>query len=751
MTAGKVKFIEKTQKSPEPSSRTLASARQSGSTVFQGAFDVAMAPQMAGNLAVQQLFRAGAIQAKLAISQPGDPDEEEADRVADQVMRMAKPTPISSSPGTIQRKCAACEAGGATCPKCEEEEKLQRKEKPGHAPQTTPAIHSQIAALRGGGQPLPPSVRAFFEPRFGADFSQVRVHTDAAAQQSAQDVNANAYTAGQNIVFGTGRFAPETQEGRRLLAHELTHVVQQSAHSLQGIVQRQRRGAAAGCGICMNDPGGRLAGRIAHCEVQEAFAAANPDIIAERPVPIPGMPSMPTIPVPCLQRPVPPVPTVDLSYETSEHGQTVIYLGEIKPLDDDGVQGPLGRAQLQDYAREFVLSGQYDDRVYRMQDSPPLGPLFFENPMNPPGCRQQMIIVQLTEPGLYQYYCEPPFSELVRDPNCCCPEEEPDEEEEQKDKEPEDKEQGPSESLPEQLLQLGGELLPILAAAGLLDIGLAIAGVLGAFVSSPLVALAAVVLGIAFFWDKLEWLSSKIAGMAQWVWDKIAGLAYWVRGKFTWILGKLHELGIKLAELGSWLAGKIAWLAGKFAEGLTWIAGKIAAGGRWLGRKIASAAEAIWDWLWGSDIEPTVPTIEMPVIEEPTQHCATVAHEDTIVKLDIDLLFPFDEWELKEEADDPLGKAAAKIVLLLQKDDRIIIEGYTDNIGSDEYNQRLSEQRAGAVASWFVERGVVPMSRIQIKGYGKTRAQYNDPEGRKKDRRVEIWVPKHGSVEKVCW
>ena len=83
-------------------------------------------------------------------------------------------------------------------------------------------------AVRSPGQPLPSSVRNFFEPRFGADFSQVRVHTDAAAQQSAQDINANAYTVGPNIVFGRGRFAPETEGGRRLLAHELTHTLQQT-------------------------------------------------------------------------------------------------------------------------------------------------------------------------------------------------------------------------------------------------------------------------------------------------------------------------------------------------------------------------------------------------------------------------------------------------------------------------------------------------------------------------------------------
>ncbi len=233
--------------------------------------------------------------------------------------------------------------------------------------------------------------------------------------------------------------------------------------------------------------------------------------------------------------------------------------------------------------------------------------------------------------------------------------------------------------------------------------------------------------------------------------DKIAGLADWVWDKYTWILDKLHELGIKLAELGSFLAGKIARLVEKLAEGVEWVAGWIAARGMWVGRKIASAAEAFWDWLWGSDVEPMVPIIEMPVMEEPTQHCATVAHEDTIVKLDADILFAFNEWKLKPEADDPLKESAAKIGAMLQKDDWIKFEGYTDNIGSDEYNQHLSEQRAEAVALWFVEHGVVPMSRVRIEGYGKTMAQYNDPEGRKKDRRVEIWLPKHGSVEEVCW
>jgi hypothetical protein len=85
-----------------------------------------------------------------------------------------------------------------------------------------------LDVLRSPGQPLDPTTRAFMEPRFGHDFSRVRVHSDAAAEQSARGMNARAYTVGHNIVFNAGQFAPGTHEGQRLLAHELTHVVQQS-------------------------------------------------------------------------------------------------------------------------------------------------------------------------------------------------------------------------------------------------------------------------------------------------------------------------------------------------------------------------------------------------------------------------------------------------------------------------------------------------------------------------------------------
>ncbi|MGH8264100.1 MAG: DUF4157 domain-containing protein, partial [Steroidobacteraceae bacterium] len=100
--------------------------------------------------------------------------------------------------------------------------------------------------VRSRGEPLNPAVRAYMEPRFGRDFSAVRVHNDARAAQSARDIDALAYTRGANIVFGAGQFAPETPSGRRLIAHELTHVTQQHVGHSQtnreangGTIQRQ--------------------------------------------------------------------------------------------------------------------------------------------------------------------------------------------------------------------------------------------------------------------------------------------------------------------------------------------------------------------------------------------------------------------------------------------------------------------------------------------------------------------------------
>jgi hypothetical protein len=116
-----------------------------------------------------------------------------------------------------------------------EEEVLHARDLLDQTPEVTPNIEARINAIRGGGQPLPGSTRAFFEPRFGQDFSQVRLHTDTRAAESARAVNARAFTTGRDVVFGAGQYAPGTSEGRRLMAHELVHVVQQEHLSLPSI------------------------------------------------------------------------------------------------------------------------------------------------------------------------------------------------------------------------------------------------------------------------------------------------------------------------------------------------------------------------------------------------------------------------------------------------------------------------------------------------------------------------------------
>ena len=108
-------------------------------------------------------------------------------------------------------------------------ERLQRSFTNHAGPVTAPSIVHEV--LRSQGQPLVPETRAFMEPRFGHDFSRVRVHTDARAVESAYSINALAYALGEHIVFDTGQYAPGTAQGKKLLAHELAHTVQQGHHS----------------------------------------------------------------------------------------------------------------------------------------------------------------------------------------------------------------------------------------------------------------------------------------------------------------------------------------------------------------------------------------------------------------------------------------------------------------------------------------------------------------------------------------
>ena len=166
----------------------------------------------------------GILQRKLKVNAPGDGYEQDADHVAEQVMRMPEPGVAAGSVGSEDAHAQVKAAGPAGVGGTE-------------AP---PAVHS---VLRSPGQPLDAATRAFMEPRFGHDFSKVRVHADERAAESANAVQARAYTVGSDVVFGAGEFSPATQAGKGLLSHELTHVVQQGmAHpgtSLRPLLQRQ--------------------------------------------------------------------------------------------------------------------------------------------------------------------------------------------------------------------------------------------------------------------------------------------------------------------------------------------------------------------------------------------------------------------------------------------------------------------------------------------------------------------------------
>lgn len=238
----------------------------------------------------------GIPQFRLVIGQPGDRFEREADLIADSVMRSPIASGERSQPPTVLMGfeslhrssdesvggAPAAEAGGeeaegspehvaamlletddleggagaqasggqATTPTsspagARDEATMQARELPGQTPTVSSNQATRIDALRGGGQPLSASSRAFFEPRFGHDLSHVRVHTGAEAGQLARSVQAKAFTVGRDVVFGEGHYQPASPTGQWLMAHELTHVLQQQeglSRSPAGGIQVQHTG-----------------------------------------------------------------------------------------------------------------------------------------------------------------------------------------------------------------------------------------------------------------------------------------------------------------------------------------------------------------------------------------------------------------------------------------------------------------------------------------------------------------------------
>ena len=302
------------------------------------------------HVSVRNILRGPSVQAKLKIGAVDDPAEREADAVAEKVMRMPAPEPSAagesplppsgngpdpppampapsrgsgSGPNPIRRMCTGCEDEIKRQPAEEdklevqrlatgegaegdEEELVQPKEKPGAAPALSSSSESAIRGL-GGGAPLASSERAFFEPRFGLDFSNVRIHNDSAADQSTRSISARAYTWGSDIAFAQGEYTPGTSSGRRLLAHELTHVVQQNGgldrkpepvgdeSGSQAGPENLRRPAAHRTDFLQAKLFGTLSfgptlkmpsGTLIHKESLPLFATSiNPELFIEAPIP----------------------------------------------------------------------------------------------------------------------------------------------------------------------------------------------------------------------------------------------------------------------------------------------------------------------------------------------------------------------------------------------------------------------------------------------------------------------------------
>ncbi len=184
----------------------------------------------------------GVLQAKLTIGKANDPFEQEADRVASEVMRMPHETNVASvqhgAGPSIQRQCA-CKG---SCDKCKKKQ-LSLKRVSGSENQSAEVPTSVDAVLRKSGEPLDAATRSFMEPRFGYDFSPVRVHTNSAAARAARDVSALAFTVGNHIAFAAGQYRPGSEKTNRLLAHELAHVVQQGGAEPQKTQQQQGESA----------------------------------------------------------------------------------------------------------------------------------------------------------------------------------------------------------------------------------------------------------------------------------------------------------------------------------------------------------------------------------------------------------------------------------------------------------------------------------------------------------------------------
>jgi len=333
---------------------------------------------------------------------------------------------------------------GGECEGCKKKSTtVQRRAIDGRTPGIVPPIVYDV--LRSPGQPLDAETRAFMEPRFGRDFSQVRVHTGQKATSSADAVNARAYTVGDQIVIGNESQQSDRHNLRALLAHELTHVVQQSGSSadLQSLridggtsdpyereadsvsqrlmsglsfsvspgalstlrMQRQPKqpflveDAAGGCGVCFRG-NVREVGNVAHRQIQAAFVGMYPGIIPNFPISIKGKPFILTEGIPDLIFPTP----------------TGLKIGEIKPANPENmIEGDAKMFIYERLAKEKYNTPTPTITIERL-DFPPPPPMPFADP-NAINCPQALVTGPAVR-GVYGYACVPPFRELRNTCKC---------------------------------------------------------------------------------------------------------------------------------------------------------------------------------------------------------------------------------------------------------------------------------------------------------------------------------------------
>jgi DNA-directed RNA polymerase subunit M/transcription elongation factor TFIIS len=189
-----------------------------------------------GNKTNEKFFGPSTLQPKLEIGQQDDPYEREADRVADQVMRMPDTAIQTFDNEEEELQMKREPAVQMACEDCGEKEirmksLVQQKADTGNTQTVPPEIASDIRSKNGSGRPLPEQTQQEMSSKIGADFSSVRVHRDNTAIQLNRDLGAKAFTVGNNIFFNQGQYRPDSGEGIRLLAHELVHTVQQNLQS----------------------------------------------------------------------------------------------------------------------------------------------------------------------------------------------------------------------------------------------------------------------------------------------------------------------------------------------------------------------------------------------------------------------------------------------------------------------------------------------------------------------------------------